>query len=74
MTQGPLEHVESIGFLDEARVLSVVASENGNRARLDRGVTSSALVSVDAPQHPLMVLHMSHQDGTTSSGKLLFPG
>ena len=40
---GPPEHVESIQFLDEAQILSVVWSENGIRVRLDKGVTSNAL-------------------------------
>ena len=47
--------MESIQFLDEAQILSVVSLVNRIRVRLDRDVTSTALVFVDTPQHPLVV-------------------
>ena len=37
--QGPPEHVESVQFLDEAQILSAIASDNGIHLRLDRANT-----------------------------------
>ena len=79
--QGPPEHVESIQFLDEAQLLSVVALVEQDPCGLARGVTSNALVFVDIPQHPLTVILQIFQaprrNNATQIGteaKLLFRG